>query len=43
MTSSLKGHFLASYLHADMDLLKTIPVEILLNFGNYFCTLQFGS
>ena len=27
---------------ADRDLLKMVPVEILLNFGNYFCTLQLG-
>ena len=25
-----------------MDLLKMVPVEILVNFGNYFCTLQLG-
>ena len=27
---------------ADTDLLKVVPVEILLNFGNYFCTLELG-
>ena len=27
---------------ADTDLLKMVPVEILLNFENYFCTLQLG-
>ena len=27
---------------ADTDLLKMVPVEILLNFGNYFRTLQLG-
>ena len=27
---------------ANMDLLKMVPVEILLNFGNYFRTLQLG-
>ena len=27
---------------ANVDLLKSVPVEILLNFGNYFCTLQLG-
>ena len=27
---------------ADKDLLKLVPVEILLNFGNYFRTLQLG-
>ena len=27
---------------ADTDLLKMVPVEILLNFGNHICTLQFG-
>ena len=27
---------------ADTDLLKMVPVEILLNIGNYFCTLQLG-
>ena len=27
---------------ADTDLLKSVPVEILLNFGNYFRTLQLG-
>ena len=27
---------------ADMDLLKMVPVEILLNFRNYFHTLQLG-
>ena len=27
---------------ANVDLLKMVPVEILLNFGNYFRTLQLG-
>ena len=27
---------------ANVDLLKMVPVETLLNFGNYFRTLQFG-
>ena len=27
---------------ADTDLLKIVPVEMLLNFGNYFRTLQLG-
>ena len=27
---------------ADTDLLKMVPVEILLNFGNYFLPLQLG-
>ena len=27
---------------ADTNLLKMVPVEILLNFGNYFRTLQIG-
>ena len=27
---------------ADTDLLKMVPVVILLNFGNYFRTLQSG-
>ena len=27
---------------ANVDLLKMVPVEILLNFGNYFGTLQLG-
>ena len=27
---------------ADTNLLKIVPVEILLNFGNYFRTLQLG-
>ena len=26
----------------NVDLLKIVPVEILINFGNYFRTLQFG-
>ena len=31
------------YLHtANVDLLKMVPVEILLNFRNYFRTLQLG-
>ena len=30
------------YITADTDLLKMVPVEILLNFGNYFRTLQLG-
>ena len=29
-------------LTADTDLLKMVPVEILLNFGNYVRTLQLG-
>ena len=29
-------------LTADSDLLKMVPVEILLNFGNYFRILQLG-
>ena len=33
-------HFLwdLEELTADTDLLKKVPFEILLNFGNYFCT-----
>ena len=31
-----------SFLTANVDLLKMVPVEILLNFGNYFRTLQLG-
>ena len=27
---------------ADTDLLKMVPVEIMLNFVKYFCTLQLG-
>ena len=27
---------------ADTDLLKMVPIEILLKFGNYFYTLQLG-
>ena len=27
---------------SDTDLLKMVPVEILLNFGNYFSTFQLG-
>ena len=30
------------YVTANVDLLKMVPVEILLNFGNYFHTLQLG-
>ena len=30
------------YSTADTDLLKMVPVEILLNFGNHFSTLQLG-
>ena len=30
------------HITADTDLLKMVPVEILLNFGNYFCTLRLG-
>ena len=33
---------LAIKLRADTNLLKMVPVEILLNFGNYFRTLQLG-
>ena len=29
-------------LTTDTDLLKMVPVEILINFGNYFRTLQLG-
>ena len=32
-----------NYFHtANVELLKMVPVEILLNFGNYFRTLQLG-
>ena len=30
------------YNTADRDLVKMFPVEILINFGNYFRTLQLG-
>ena len=30
------------YITEDTDLLKMVPVEILLNFENYFRTLQLG-
>ena len=35
-------NFNSNDLTADTDLLKMVPVEILLNFGNYFLTLQSG-
>ena len=36
------SHLLLNHLTADMDLLEMVPVEILLNFGNYFHTSQLG-
>ena len=38
----LKGNFDHIHNTADMDLLKIVPVEILLNFGNYFRTFKLG-
>ena len=33
---------LCLYPTASVDLLKMVPIEIFLNFGNYFRTLQLG-
>ena len=41
MQKCLFLHFLSIY-RANVDSLKMVPVKILLNFGNYFHTLQLG-